>query len=96
MNVSQNLNHLNDNNYDDDITVNGIPKGYFPAVTSNTISEGSSTREIGVMLLELEQSAGGTMSTNSGLYVRLGGESAVKVTVSQDGNEVASNTQSYS
>ncbi len=95
MNVSQQLNHINENNYDDDITVSDVPKGYFPAVVSNTLAEGSTPREITVDLFPLEQSDGGTMSVNSGLYVKGPDETAVKATVKQDGKEVADNTTSY-
>ena len=96
MTVSQVLNHINDNNFDDDITITDIPKGHFPAVTDITLPEGSNTREIRVDILPLEQIDGGTMSVNSGLFVRGADETAVKATVYQDGTEKASNIQSYS
>ena len=96
MNVSQVLNHINENNYDDDITITDIPKGHFPAVTSITLPQGSNTREIRVDILPMEQIDGGTMNVNSGLFVRGADETAVKATVYQDGKELASNTQSYS
>lgn len=95
MNVSQKLNHVDNNYYDDDITTTDIPKGYFPAVTAMTLPEGSDTREITVMLLPLEQSPGGTMPTNTGLYRRRPDENAVKVTVQQDGKDLATNTTNY-
>lgn len=97
MTVSQVLNHINDNNYDDDITVTDVPKGYFLAVTSiKAPADGSTTREITIDLLPLEQAPGGTRTTNSGLFVRKPGEDAVKVTVKQDGKDLAENTQAYS
>lgn len=95
MNVSQHLNHVNDNSYDDDITVTDVPRGYFLAVTSISLPEGSTTREITVDIMPLEQAPGGTRTVNSGLFVRKEGETAVKVTVSQDGSELASNTTDY-
>ena len=95
MNVSQQLNHIQENQYDDDITVSGLPTGYFPAVTGITLPEGATTREISVQLLPLEQQRESTMVVNSGLYVKSPDETAVKVTVSQDGKEVAENTQNY-
>lgn len=95
MDVSQKLNHVNDQNYDDDITATDVPKGHFLAVTNITLPEGSDTREITVELLPLEQAPGGTRTVNSGLFVRRDGEKAVKVTVSQDGKELASNTTDY-
>ena len=96
MTVSQKINQIQDNNYDDDITVEGVPKGYFPAVTSNVLPDGSSTREVRVDLFQLEQSPGGRMDTNTGLYIRGDGENDVKVTVYQGSSEVATNTTAYS
>ena len=96
MNVSQVLNHINDNSYDDDITVTDIPSHIFLAVTGMTYDEGNSTRDITVELLPLEQEDRSTQTTNSGLFVRQEGETAVKVTVYQEGKELASNTQNYS
>ncbi|MEM1319181.1 MAG: hypothetical protein AAGG75_02935 [Bacteroidota bacterium] len=95
MDVSQALNHINENNYDDDITVTDLAKGYFPAVTNNVLSSDGGTRDITVTILPLEQAPGGTMSTNTGLFVRNADENAVKVVVMQDDKEVASNTTNY-
>ena len=95
MNVSQVLNHLNENTYDDDITVTDIPKGYFPAAVSNRLPDGSDTREIMVDILPLEQAPGGTMHANPGLYTRQPDETSVKVTVTQDGSVLATNTTGY-
>ena len=44
MEVSQVLNHINENNYDDDITVTYIPPHNFIAVTASSISNGADTR----------------------------------------------------
>lgn len=96
MNVSQQINHINENNYDDDITITDVAKGYFLAVTSITLPEGSATREVTVQLLPLEQAPGGTRTTNTGLFIRKAGEDQIKVTVQQDGNTLAENTTSYS
>jgi len=95
MDASQQFNHVNENNYDDDVTISGIPKGYFPAITSNVVPEGSDTREVIVDIMPLEQSPGGTMPVNTGLYIRQEKESCVKVTVLQDGKEIATNTANY-
>ena len=94
--VSQTLNHINENNYDDDITVTDIPKGHFAAVTNISISAGETTRSVTVDLLPLEQSDGGTQTVNTGLYVRQQDETAVKAIVKENGKEVAENTTSYS
>lgn len=96
MNVSQVINHINDNAYDDDITVTDVPDRHFLAVTANSIAEGSTTREITVELFPLEQAPGGTRTVNSGLFIRKDGETAIKVTVSQDGRTLAENTTDYS
>jgi len=96
MNVSQVLNHINEQNYDDDITVTDIPSGNFIAVTGSTYDPDTQTRDIRVEVLPLEQEKRPTQTVNSGLFVRQDGENAVKTTVYQDGRELASNTQNYS
>jgi len=96
MNVSQVLNHINENNYDDDITVTDIPPKNFIAVTGNTYDEGDDTRNIRVDILPIDREESSTQTVNSGLFVRRDGEEAVKATVYQDGKELASNTQRYS
>ena len=97
MDVSQKINLINDNNYDDDITVSDVPKGQFLAVVAITPpAEGSTTREIKVELMELEQAPGGTRTVNTGLFVRRDGETAIHVTVSQEGTQLGENTTNYS
>lgn len=97
MTVSQTINSINpdDKTYDDDITVTDVPKGQFLALTSNSLPDGSSTREMTVELMDLEQAPGGTRTLNSGLFVRKDGETAIKVTVSRDGSTLAENTTNY-
>ena len=92
---SQTLNHINENNYDDDITVENIEKGWFPAVTSNTLNDQGTQREMTVTLLELDASPGGTMSTNSGLYIRQANEASVKATLMKEGAVLDTNVQDY-
>jgi len=96
MNVSQVLNHINDNNYDDDITVTDVPPHNFIAVTAISYDPDTSTRSLRIEILPLEQENNSTQTVNSGLFVRKEGEAAVKATVFQDGKELASNTQDYS
>ncbi len=96
MTITQTLNHDQENSYDDDIKITDIPASHFPAVTANTIAAGSNTREITVQIMPLEQAPGGTMATNSGLYVRQADETEVKVSVYQDDKLLADNTQAYS
>ncbi len=96
MNVSQVLNHINDQNYDDDITVTDIPPKNFIAVTGINYDEGDDTRNIRVEILPIDLIESPTQTVNSGLFVRRDGETAVKATVYQDGKELASNTQKYS
>lgn len=95
MNVSQQINHINDNSYDDDVTVTDVPQQYFLAVTSINLPEGSTTREVTIDLLPLEQAPGGTRTTNTGLFVRQPNETSIKVTVQQDGKALAENTTNY-
>lgn len=96
MTVSQVLNHINDQNYDDDITVTDIDPGNFIAVTASVFDPEKSIRNIRVDILPLEQENRSTQTINSGLFVRQEGSTGVKVTVYQDGKEMASNTQDYS
>ena len=95
MDVSQVLNHINERNYDDDITVTDIPSGNFIAVTGITYDPDTTIRDIRVDILPLEQENRSTQTVNSGLFVRQDGEKQVKATVYQDGKELASNTQGY-
>ena len=96
MQVSQVLNHIIEENYDDDITVTDIPSGNFIAVTGNVYNPDTSTRDIRLDILWLGQEHRSTQTVNSGLFVRQDGEKAVKATVYQDDRELASNTQNYS
>lgn len=98
MTVSQDiqLENSQDKSYFDTITITDVPQGQFPAVISNSIAEGASTREMEVQLMVLEQSQGGTMTADPGLFVRNDGETAIQVKVlGTDGSEVASNTTDY-
>ena len=95
MTVSQVLNHVNENSYDDDITVTDVPNGHFLAIIANSIAQGSTTREMTVDIMPLEQSGGGTMTVNSSLYIRQADETAVQVKVTQNGTELANNTTNY-
>jgi len=95
-NLTITLNHINDENYDADLSAN-VAAGQFIAVTSNKIAEGASTREMTVQIFEASGLPGGTVHTNSGLYVRQPGETEVKATLlDTGGNEVDSTTASYS
>ena len=95
MNVSQVLNHINEQNYDDDITVTDIPPKNFLAVTGNSFEPGNKTRHIRVDILPIDTETQSTQTVNSGLFVRQDGEENVQATVYQDGRELASNTQAY-
>ena len=95
MTVSQVINHVNDNSYDDDITVTDIPTGHFIAVIENTIAQDATIREMTVDIMPLPQASGGIMTINSNLYIRQFNETAVHVKVTQNGTELASNTTNY-
>ena len=96
MNVSQVLNHINEENYDDDITVTDIPPKNFIAVTATSYDPDTGIRSFRVDILPIDQETPPTQTTNTGLFVRQDGETAVTATVYQDGKELASNTQRYS
>lgn len=96
MTVSQQINHINDQNYDDDITVTGVPKGYFVAVTANSFGGGSNTREVKVELLPLGHAPGGTGYSNTGLFMRQSGENAICAKVYNGGTLECENTINYS
>lgn len=92
--LTQQLNHINENSWDDTITSDNAP-GLFIAVTANKIEEGAAQREMTVQLFELEQAPEENV-TNSGLYIRQDGEISVKATLLDlDGNEVATNVTDY-
>lgn len=95
MTISQQINLINNNDYDNDITVTDVPNKHFLAVTENKLSSGSTTREITVDIMFLEQHPGGTVVSNSGLYTRSSNETSIKVTIKKDGNVLAENTKSY-
>ena len=96
MQVSQHLENINEQNYEDEITITDIPRGFFPAVTAMSSPDGGTTRDISVTIMALEMSEGGTMNVNSGLFVKNPDETAVKVTVFDfSGKELADNTISY-
>ena len=95
MTINQVIHHVNEMTFDDDISIVDTPKGYFPAVTSNNLPGDGATREIRVDLLPLDQSPGGKMDVNSGLFVKGADETAVRVVVYQDDQQVAENTASY-
>lgn len=94
-NLAQQLNHVNENNYDDDITAD-LAKGQFIAVTDITLPEGGNQRAVTVQIMEIEQAPGGPSHTNTGLYVRGEKETSVKATLlDTDGKEVDSNVTNY-
>ena len=95
MTASQQINSINDNNYDDDIKITAVPEKHFAAVTGNTLSSGSSIREVTIDIMPLEQHPGGTLAVNTGLFVKGSNETSIKVTVQQDGKVLAENTTSY-
>lgn len=94
--LSQQLNHINDNNYDDDISA-VVKKGQFIAVTSNVLNAEGTQREMTVQIMDLEQAPGGDVHTNSGLYVRRENEASVKATLlDTSGKQVDENVTKYS
>ncbi len=98
MTISQRIEAIPSGNdvFASEITVTDVPSKHFLAVTENTISEGSTTREITVEVLPLEQAPGGTFYLSSNMFNRIGREIAIKVTVSQNGQTLGTNTTNYS
>lgn len=96
MTCSQSLYNVDKKLWSDDITVKGIPKGYWAGVTGSAIAAGSSTRQVVVMIMEGGGWAeGGTNNISTGIYERQDGEVAVCVTVMKDGVSQCTDTQSY-
>lgn len=94
-NLAQQLNHVNENTYDDDITAD-LAEGQFIAVTGMTLPEEGTQREVTVQIMELEQAPGGKSQTNTGLYVKGDKETSVKATLlDTGGKEVDSNVTNY-
>lgn len=101
--VSQTLNNLADagefaanteNNWSDTITSDN-EKGYFIAVTANSIVEGAAQREITATMIASEE-APEENTVDSGCFPRQTGETSVKVTLlDQTGKEVASSVTDY-
>ena len=97
MTCSQRLESLGvDNEYFDTITVTDIPRGYFIAMTANSIAEGASTREVKIELMAAEWAEGGTHELGTGMYVRQASETAVKVSVYRNDTLECDCTQDYS
>ncbi|MFK7973169.1 MAG: hypothetical protein AB8F95_22560 [Bacteroidia bacterium] len=98
MTISQRIDAIPSGNniFDTEITVTDVPSKHFLAITGNSISEGSTTREIIVEVMPLEQAPGGTIYLSSNVINRASGESAIKVTVSQNGQTLGTNTTNYS
>lgn len=95
-NLSQSLNHINENNYDDDITAT-VPPKHFIAVTGNRLDAEGTQRILTVQMMTLEAAPGGESHTNSGLYIRGANETSVKaVLIDVAGKEVDSNVTNYS
>ena len=59
MKVSQVLNHINDNNYDDDITVTDVPTKHFLAVTANNYDPDTTIRSLRVEVLAIDVASQG-------------------------------------
>lgn len=95
MTVSQVLNHINETNYDDDITVTDVPPKNFLAVTGTSYDSDTGVRSFRVDILPIDQETNSTQTVNTGLYVKQDGEKSVTATVYQDGKDLASNTQGY-
>ncbi len=95
-NLTQQLNHINDNNYDDTISAN-VSENQFIAVTSNKLQPGAAQREMTVQIMELQgEKPAGESVTNSGLYIRGENETSVKaILLDINGKQVDENVANY-
>ena len=94
--LKQQLNHINDENYDDDISAN-VNEGQFIAVTANVYDSETGVRTLTVQIMDLDGAPGGEVYTNSGLFVRQEGEKSVTANLLDDqGQQVDTNTVDYS
>jgi len=94
-NLKQQLDHINEENYDDVITAT-VGDNEFIAVTANAIEEGASERQVTVQIMELELASDNECKANTGVYTRQEGEKSVKATLlDKDGKEVDSNVVNY-
>lgn len=93
-NLSQSLNYINESNYDDDIGATVAPN-HFIAVTSNKLNEDKTQRIMTVEVMVLKGVPGGNVHTNSGLYVRAQHETSVKVVLTRNRQELATNVAQY-
>lgn len=91
---SQNLENVEESQWSNVITAE-VPKGNFIAITSNKVEEGSSQRVITVEEMELDVAEGGTLETETGVFVRQEGETSVKVVLTDDGKEIDSIEMDY-
>ena len=99
MTCSQNIENLSEsgpNAFDDIITVNEIPKGYFIAITANNApAAGSTTREVRVDLMAAEWADGGTHSVGTNMFLRQEGATAIQVKVYNGSTLECENTSNY-
>ena len=93
--ITQQIEHIREDRYRNEITITDIPQGYFPAIISNTADAEQPNRKIAITLMPLEQSAGGTMNCNTGRFQRREQETGIQVSLSRDGEELMSSYVSY-
>lgn len=95
MTITQEIEHIRADRYRNEITITGIPSGYFPAIISNTADTEQPNREITITLMPLEQSPGGTMNCNTGRFQRRKQETGIQVSLSQHEEKLMSSYASY-
>jgi hypothetical protein len=96
-NLAQQLTHINENNYDDEITATVQPHEFI-AVTSNLLDPpDAAQRNITVQIMTLDGvDTPTTAHTNTNLFVRGENETSVKaVLLDTNGKEVDSNVTNY-
>ena len=93
--ISQTINHINEDNYDVDISVTDIPKGHFISIGRTTFSDDEFMREIEVEILPLKEADGGNKNINTGVFSRREEEGVIKISVTQNGKTLGRNNQVY-
>lgn len=79
----------------DTITVTDIPKGYFLAVTSNSLALDGTVRQVIITLMPASWADGGTHAIGTGAYLRGEHEKAVHTKVLENGVSQCECTQVY-
>lgn len=95
MTLTQQIEHIREDRFRNEIVIHDVTQGFFPAIISNSIEEGKSKRIIAIHLLPMEQSPGGSMNCDTGRFIRRSYEMGIEVKLSQNGNTLATSYAAY-